>query len=168
MQTLKKWIHSEMQEMVLKKIFIISLFSILFLGCNKSNESLTIKDLQIKNDSLIEIISEMNQKYIFDSIAIRDIPSYKNRYEKGTEIIGEIVIVGYNNNQKTNVVLADSITYKPNIKLYNPDTLKIKNGGFVYSKNLKDSLNLQGLINVGNRYGKSHQFLYNTIIKVKN
>jgi len=168
MQTIKKWIHLEMQEMVLKKISIISFFSILFLGCSKLNESLTIKDLQIKNDSLKEIISEMNQKYIFDSIAIRDIPSHKNRYEKDTEIIGEIVIVGYNNNQRTNVVLADSITYMPNIKLYNPDTLKIKNGGFVYSRILKDSLNLQGLINVGNRYGKSYQFLYNTKIKEKN
>lgn len=156
-----------MREMVLKKIFFISLFSILFLGCNTSNESLTIKDLQLKNDSLKEIISQMNQKYIFDSIAIRDIPSYKNIYEKNTEIIGEIVIVGYNNNQKTNVVLADSIVYKPNIKLYNPDTLKMKNGGYVYTKELKDSLNLQGLIRVGNRYGKDHQFLYNTIIKVK-
>src|SRR5690606_21933639 len=115
------------------------LFSNLFLGCNGSNESLTIKNLQIRNDSLENILSIMNQKYIFDSIAIRDIPSYKNSYQKGTEIMGEIVIVGYsNNNQKTNVVLADSIAYAPNIKLYNPDTLIMKNGGFVYFKELQD------------------------------
>jgi hypothetical protein len=168
MQTQKNWIHSVKQKMGFKKVFIIIIFSNLFLGCNGSNESLTIKNLQRRNDSLENILSIMNQKYIFDSITIRDIPSYKNSYQKGTEIMGEIVIVGYsNNNQKTNVVLADSIAYAPNIKLYNPDTLIMKNGGFVYFKELQDSLSLKGLINVGNKYGKSHQFLYNTMIKAK-
>lgn len=154
--------------MVFKNIVIISVCSFLFLGCKDSSQTLIIKELKTKNDSLNRVLNELNQKYIFDSISIRDIPSHQNTYQRNTDIAGEIVIVGFNKNQKTNVILADSISYDPEIRLHNPDTLKMKNGGFVYEKKLKDSLNLKGIIEFGNKHGKNHQALYNTVIIAKN
>ena len=50
-----------------------------------------------------------NKKYVFDSISIRDIPSYKNTYKLNSIVSGEIVFIGYNINNKTNVILVDSL-----------------------------------------------------------
>lgn len=154
--------------MVFKKIVIMGICGFLLFGCKESNERQVIEELKMKNDSLNGIINELNQKYIFDSISIRDIPSHQNTYLRNTDVTGEIVIVGYNRNQKTNVILGDSIVYDPNIRLDNPDTLQIINGGFVYRKRLLDSLHLRGVIEFGNEHGKSHQVLYNTMIRANN
>lgn len=153
--------------MIFKNIIFISICCLLLLGCGDSGQKLIIKDLEAKNDSLNNVLDELNQKYIFDSISIRDIPSHQNTYLRNTDIVGEIVIVGFNRNKKTNVILADSISYDPEIRLHSPDTLEMKNGGFVYDKILNDSLHLRGIIELGNKYGKSHQALYNTVIRAK-
>lgn len=153
--------------MIFRNIIFISICYTLLVGCENTGQKIAIKNLEKKNDSLINILDHLNQKYIFDSISIRDIPSHQNSYQKNSEVVGEIVIVGFNKNEKTNVILTDSIGYDPEIILYNPDTLEIKNGGFVYNKILKDSLSLEGIIELGNKYGKSHQALYHTVVKSK-
>lgn len=152
--------------MIKRKIIFIVLLITTF-GCQETRNNKDLERLKIENDSLKEIISNLDQKYIFDSISIRDIPSYQNTYRNNTTVSGEIVIVGYNYNEKTNVVLGDSIKYSPEVTIYNPDTLKLKDGGFIYNKKLEDSLHLRGIINVGNNYGKSHQAVYDAAINAE-
>ncbi len=155
---------------------IITIFLlILTFSCNDSNhtENLNskIKIMNQENDSLRNIISELNSKYIFDSITVRDIPSYKNTYKINSEIIGEIVFVGYNNSsQKSNmnVILIDSTSTNSINKLYNSDTLKIKNGGFIYKRTLSnDNLVLKGVLKIENEYGKKYEGFYSSSIKAK-
>lgn len=150
-----------------KNVVIISICSFLLIACENSSQRQIIEELKIKNDSLSSILNVLNKKYIFDSISIRDIPSFQNTYRRNSNVVGEIVIVGFNNNQKTNVVFSDSISYNPEIRLHNPDTLEMKNGGFIYSKELVDNLLIKGVIEVGNNYGKSRQVLYNSEIMAK-
>lgn len=152
--------------MTFKYIYIVFI-TVLFISCDNSKQRITIKKLEAKNDSLEFIIQTYNQKYIFDSISLRDIPSNKNNYKNGTYVSGEIVIVGYNANKKTNVIFADSISYNPELKLYKPDSLKLINGGFLYRKKLDDSLKLRGVIEIKNYFGKSKQLLYESVIKAK-
>lgn len=151
-----------------KNIVIVSICSLLLIACKDSSQRLIIEDLKTKNDSLNSILYELSQKYIFDSISIRDIPSFQNTYQRNSDVVGEIVIVGFNKNQKTNVILSDSISYNPEIRLHNPDTLEMKNGGFVYSKKLNDILLLKGIIEIGNKHGKNRQVLYNSVIRAEN
>ena len=56
----------------MRKITIIFLF---LLSCNNSNNELRKLNMKLEkeNDSLREILNEINTKYVFDSIAFRDI-----------------------------------------------------------------------------------------------
>ncbi|WKB80525.1 hypothetical protein QYR09_12265 [Cellulophaga lytica] len=120
--------------------------------------------MKSENDSLRKIVADINTKYVFDSITIRDIPSYKNTYELNSKVSGEIVFVGYNINKKTNVIFVDSSSYNPK-KLYNPDTLKLNNGGFFYETDLNaDRIYLKGIIETQGEYGKGYEGFYNTVI----
>lgn len=148
----------------MKNIFLL-LFVGLIVGCN-NNVKNDYDKLKFKNDSLIKIIEGLNSKYIFDSITVRDIPSYKNTYEKGSYVDGEIVIVAYSTNKLTNVVFGDSIYYKgSNLKLKNPDTLELQKGGFRYSKKIEDTLIIQGAVNISNDYGQELQIPIRSLIK---
>lgn len=153
--------------MVKKSLLVVFACNFFLLGCKDSNQELIIEDLKMKNDSLTGILNDLNQRYIFDNISIRDIPSHENTYKSDSNVSGEIVIVGFNNSYDTNVILADQINHGETISLENPDTLKIDNGGFIYKRRLADSLQLKGLITVDSKYGKSHQAVYNTVIKAK-
>ena len=82
------------------------------------------------------ILEEINNKYVFDSLAVRDIPYYKNRYEMNSNVRGEVVFFGYNNDlQSTRVIMIDSISYNPK-KLYNLYTLDLRISGFSYENKL--------------------------------
>ncbi len=154
-----------MNKILVKNIFILSTFIGLFLGCESKSKK-EINKLKFKNDSLLSIIDNLNNKYIFDSITVRDIPSFRNTYEKGSYVSGEVVIVAYNSNIRTNVIFGDSIYYKDSdLNLNNPDTLKLQRGGFTYRKKLEDTLKIEGVVNVFNKHGKEKQILIKSIIK---
>lgn len=153
------------------KAIIIVLLTSLTLGCTdinqQENTNAKLEDLRAENDSLKKIVADINNKYVFDSISIRDIPSYKNTYELDSKVSGEIVFVGYNINKKTNVIMVDSFTYNPK-KLYNPDTLKMKKGGFVYETELNaDRIYLEGILETKNELGKEFESFYKTAIGTK-
>jgi len=126
-----------------------------------------IENLRIENDSLKNIVVEINEKYVFDSISIRDIPSHKNTYKLNSIVSGEVVLIGYNIEKKTNVIMIDSLTYNPK-KLFNPDTLELEKGGFIYKAKLNaDRIYLKGIIETKNKYGKGYEVLYNSTIGIK-
>ncbi|MBB6682436.1 hypothetical protein H4O20_13380 [Aequorivita sp. 609] len=150
------------------KAITIVLLTFSIFSCTDINKSeITIgklENLRAENDSLRKIVADIHTKYVFDSITIRDIPSYKNTYELNSKVSGEIVFVGYNINKKTNVILVDSFSSNPK-ELYNPDTLKLNNGGFVYETELNsDRISLKGIIETQSEYGKRYEGFYNTEI----
>ncbi|RDK87283.1 hypothetical protein [Marinirhabdus gelatinilytica] len=153
------------------KAIIIVLLTSLILGCTdinqQENTNAKLEDLRAENDSLKKIVADINNKYVFDSISIRDIPSYMNTYELNSKVSGEIVFAGYNINKNTNVILVDSLSFNPK-KLYNPDTLRLNNGGFLYETELSaDRISLKGIIEMKNDYGKEYEGIYNTAIGAK-
>ena len=151
----------------MNKIILIVIISILSLSCSDKSKSEKIEKLQVENDSLKSILSEISEKYIFDSIAIRDIPNYKNTYKLNSKISGEIVFVGYNIGENSNVIMVDSLSYNPKI-LHNPDTLELKKGGFIYETELKsDRTYLKGILEIKSKYGKEYEGFYNTAIGTK-
>jgi hypothetical protein len=154
------------------KILLASFLLMITVSCGTDNNSHQTKKemerLQVQNDSLKDIIQELNSKYIFDSISLRNIPDYRNTYDKNSKVAGEIVIVGYNLNKKTNVIFADSISFNP-LSFQNPDTLKLINGGFQYEVILNtDQKSLKGIIESNSDYGQSFMKTYSSLISVKN
>jgi len=153
------------------KTILIVFLTFIVLSCTDINQGentiAKIENLRAENDSLRKIVAEINTKYVFDSIAIRDIPSFRNTYEINSKLSGEIVFVGYNVNKKTNVILVDSFSYNPK-RLYNPDTLKLQNGGFIYETKLNaERIKLEGIMEMQNDYGKAYEGFYNSLIGVK-
>ena len=156
------------------KHLLILILTLLVFNCTDSkqltNLKLEIDQLRAENDSLKTIVADINKKFVFDSITVRDIPSYKNTYELNSDVLGEIVFVGYNNDRENNyAILVDSVTYNPK-KLYNPDTLTLKNGGYHY-QTIMDSENIywKADIQTSHKYGKKYGgVLYNTAKMKKN
>lgn len=153
------------------KSIVIVLLTFITFGCTDINQAentiAKLENLRAENDSLRRIVAEINNKYVFDSISIRDIPSHKNTYELNSKVSGEIVFVGYNINNKTNVIMVDSFSYNPK-RLYNPDTLKLNKGGFVYETEMNNNrIYLKGILETQNEYGKGFESFYNTAIGSK-
>ncbi|MBC8769354.1 hypothetical protein H4O18_15260 [Arenibacter sp. BSSL-BM3] len=127
-----------------------------------------LESLGAENDSLKKIIAEINEKYVFDSISVRDIPSYKNKYELNSKITGEIVFVGYNLNDKSWAIKFDSTNYDNGRKLINPDTLKNIKGGYRYEQILDSDFNIiRADLKTENEYGKPFNIVYHTAIRTK-
>ncbi|MBQ4915581.1 MAG: hypothetical protein ABJD66_08890 [Cellulophaga sp.] len=155
----------------MNKTIIFLLLTILTSSCTDINQTentiARIESLQAENDSLKTILADINNKYVFDSISLRDIPNYKNTYKMNTDVQGEIVFVGYNRNKKTNVIIVDSISYNPKV-LYNPDTLKMKKGGFQYKKKIDaDRVYMKMLVETKNDYGKEYEGISSSAIQAK-
>lgn len=156
----------------MKKTTIILLLILLISNCSDNNQSqnsiIEIQNLRAENDSLRKIVAEINNKFIFDSITVRDIPNYKNTYELNSNIAGEIVFVGYNNDkQNTRVLMIDSISYNPK-KLHNPDTLTLKAGGFHYNKKMHtDIIYWSAAVYTKHKYGKKYNGILSNMARVK-
>lgn len=141
---------------------LIILLAVLIFSCvdnNQSENNITkMEKLQAENDSLKKILMEISNKYVFDSISFRDIPSFNNSYEINSSIKGEFVIVGYNNDiETTNVILFDSISYNPK-KLFNPDTLKLKNGGYNYEIKMDaERVFWRAEVQINHKYGRNYE-----------
>ncbi len=154
----------------MRGLITILLFIVLIVGCNKTTNKdgeiiAELESLRAENDSLNRIISAIESKYVFDSISVRDIPSYKNVYEPNSKITGEIVFVGYNLNSKSWAITFDSINYDNGRLLINPDTLLNINGGYKYEKVLTSDLNtVRADLKTENEYGRPFNVVYHTII----
>ena len=98
---------------------------------------------------------------------LKDIPNYKNTYKLNSKVSGEIVFVGYNIGENKSVIMVDCFSYNPK-RLYNPDTLELKNGGFIYETELtSDRTYLRGVLEMKSNYGKEYEGVYNTVIGTK-
>ena len=142
----------------MNKTILNVILTFLLFSCTDINQSentiAKLENLRAENDSLRNIVNEINTKYVFDSISIRDIPNYKNTYKLNSEVEGEIVFVGFNINKKTNVILVDSVTYNPKI-LHNPDTLNLYKGGFQYKKKIDtDRIFMDFVLETTNEFGQ--------------
>jgi len=151
-----------------KPIILLLLISLTF-SCSdkiqKENTITKIGKLRAENDSLKKIISEINDKYVFDSISFRDIYSPKNTYKPNSEFEVELLVVGYNPH-KSYFVKFDSIVDGEKIK---PDTLKQSNGGFKYRTILTKKENEIIIeMNVENEYGRKKSGTLFDNIQIKN
>ncbi len=147
----------------MKKQILILLVGFCLLSCSDENkiEKLTekIQLLQNENDSLKTIVSEINEKYIFDNVAVRTIPSYKNTDKLNSESVNEIVFIGYNDNGNSRIMFDNP--EKTDLKY--SDTLKMENGAFILERKLTKEKNFfSGKVETQNKFGK----IYGTSISI--
>jgi hypothetical protein len=146
----------------MNKPIIVILLTLLIFSCTDNKQTdkkiTELERLQTENDSLKKIVKEISNKYVFDSISFRDIDSFTNTYEINSIIKGELVIVGYNNDiENTNVIMFDSISYNPK-KLFNPDTLKLQNGGYHYEMKMDaERVYWRAEVQINHKYGKNYE-----------
>lgn len=146
------------------KIFFFS--SVFLIGCRSDLQSdkSEIEKLKKNNDSLTLILRDIGNKYVFDSISFREIPSLKNTQKINSEYNLELVVVGYSPNRNY-FIKYDSIHNNEKI---NPDTLIQSNGGFKYSTELINNENPIWIeMDMSNEYGKSAKGVLYDVIKVK-
>ncbi|MGJ8667532.1 MAG: hypothetical protein ACSHW7_14270 [Patiriisocius sp.] len=158
----------------MNKSILILILTFITLSCrnteNSKNEQAKILNLRAENDSLKKILAEINNKYVFDSISMRDIPSYKNSYELNSMVKGEIVFIGYNQSGKySQIIMGDSVDVKSNpIKIFNPDTLKMRNGGYNYEFKLEQKEKIwRANFEIKHKYGAKFQGLISNKVKAK-
>ncbi|MDB4292125.1 hypothetical protein N9954_01865 [Maribacter sp.] len=96
-----------------------------------------IERLKIENDSLKNMVAEINDRNVFDSITIRNIPHYQNTDKINALYKTEIVFVGYNGDGSSSIILKDSIIIEKGHKVLQLDTLRMKKGGFWLERLLK-------------------------------
>lgn len=104
---------------------------LLFLSCNVDNSS-KIQVLEKENDSLKAILKN---KFIFDNASFRIIPTHKKSRESGTDFVGEVVMVGFNNEDV--LIYGDyDISHRKFIK---SDTIRGRQGAYEFNTDGKQS-----------------------------
>ena len=133
---------------------------------NRTNDTIAeLEALRAQNDSLREVIADIDSKYVFDSISFREIYSQDNRYERNADFEMELVVVGYNPN-KSYFIKYDSIV---NGQKINPDTLVQRNGGFKYSTKLDENENEIFIeMDIDNEFGQGRKSLLYDVILTEN
>ena len=135
----------------MKKSILIFL-AVLTHSCNSNysadkDYSELIK-LRAENDSLKGILQEIDNKYVFDSVSIREIKNADNTYKRNSLFKSKFYIIGYNTNPLTHFVKIDS-------DLNQIDTLNLQDGGYEYLLKLDEDKNtFKAYINIENKYGK--------------
>jgi cell division protein FtsB len=158
----------------MKKLILYSLLVFLILSCenNERFEKLNgqLESLKKENDSLKDMVNGINDKYVFDSLIVRQIPHYANTNKLNSIYKEEIVFVGYNANRKTSVVIGDSTYFDNGMKVFNGDTLISKKGAFQHEIKLaQDRTIYGGYLKTENDYGKSYEGSFRSAITtVKN
>lgn len=146
------------------RYLIMSFCLTIVISCqtDRNTKKEEIENLKKTNDSLMDILAKIENKYIFDSISFREIPDPKNTAKLNSEYGLELLVVGYST-RESYFVKYDTIV---NGKKINPDTLKQSNGGYKYSKKLKNKLNpIRIEMNIINDYGKSKKGILYDVIK---
>lgn len=148
----------------MKKLILIFL-SVLNFSCNTNSSSDRVNSelnkLRIENDSLKKIVQEIDNKYVFDSISIREVEDDSNTYKLNSVYKSRLYFVGFNSNPDTYVVKVDSS--------YNPiDTLQLRNGGYDYFSTLnQEQKDFTSYVNIENKYGKKFTAYTVSTIDVK-
>tara|TARA_R110000868_G_scaffold410616_1_gene699258 strand:+ start:751 stop:1227 length:477 start_codon:yes stop_codon:yes gene_type:complete len=145
----------------MNKLTILTLLGLLILSCGDNNRTekleAEIESLRHLNDSLESITNGIKEKYVFDSLIVRQIPHYANTNKLNSIYKEEFVFVGYNTNGKTSVIIGDSIYIDNGIKVFNGDTLISKKGAFQHEMIIDKETNFYGGIwTMENDYGKSY------------
>ncbi|WP_324023655.1 hypothetical protein QSV08_12420 [Maribacter sp. BPC-D8] len=142
----------------MKKLIIFTLLPIVIFGCQNSHQTekfeAEIEELKKRNDSLKNIVFQIKDKYVFDSLTIRKIPHYGNTNKLNSIHKEEFVFAGYNSNGKTSVIIGD--------------TLILKNGGFHHEIKLTQERNAySGIFKTEHDYGKSFEIHLGSRIEVE-
>lgn len=137
----------------MRESIIIILFTLIFSSCidkkQPENVITEIDRLRIENDSLKKIISEINGKYVFDSISVRQVIDSDNSYKLNSLYKTKLYFIGYNKNDNTYMAVMDSIRN---------DTLELNENGYPYSKVLQKKENIILIeLNAENKFGKNFQ-----------
>ncbi|ASO05416.1 hypothetical protein [Arenibacter algicola] len=153
----------------MKKLILIICLPIILFSCQNKNQTeklvAEIKDLKQRNDSLEKVVNGIKDKYVFDSLTIRQIPHYGNTNKLNSIHQEEFVFVGYNSNGKTSVVIGDSTYFDNGMKIYDGDSLPLKNGGFEHKIKLtQDRTSYRGILKTENDYGKSFETPFSSLI----
>tara|TARA_R100000655_G_scaffold65009_1_gene103497 strand:+ start:614 stop:1069 length:456 start_codon:yes stop_codon:yes gene_type:complete len=148
---------------LLSLIFILSFFT----NCDKRNTDNYENEFYIlkkENDSLKNIISEIDNKYVFDSISYKNNFDTDNTYGLNSTVKSKMVIVAYST--ETQFIKYDSLVAGKKI---NPDTLDQNYGSYYFSTKLdKEKKFIQVEIETNNKYGKNRTVTLNDIIRAKN
>ncbi|GGZ94616.1 hypothetical protein GCM10007028_36150 [Algibacter mikhailovii] len=120
--------------------------------------------LRVENDSLKNIVAEINSKYVFDSIFVKTSNNPDNSLKLNSDYKMEIMIVGYNSD-KSYLVAYD----KENDNKINLDTLNHEKGIYKYNTKLTNDLNKVFIdVHIENNYGKKVTGILADRIKTKN
>ena len=153
----------------MKKNIIFLFLILLFLSCSNTNQeekdNLRIEALKSENDSLKNILSELNNKYIFDSISLHNVYNKKNTYDLNSNFEMELMVIGYSPN-KSYFVAYDSIV---NGRKINLDTLIQEKGRFKYNTTLnKKKITIRMDYNIQNEFGQNEMGWLIDKVKIKN
>ncbi|NGX85053.1 hypothetical protein [Aequorivita sp. KMM 9714] len=155
----------------MNKLITITFLCFFILSCGDDKRTVNleaeIQNLRQRNDSLESIVNGIKDKYVFDSLTIRQIPNYANTNKLNSIYKEEIVFVGYNANGKTSVIIGDSTYVDNGIKVFDGDTLISKKGAFQHEiKLVKDKNYYGGILKTENEFGKSYEVPFRSAIGV--
>lgn len=155
--------------MIKNILFLILIITI--SGCEEVNRTKNllykVEELKAENDSLKNILSEIENKYVFDSIKYRIIPNPDNTKKLNSEYEFEFIAVGYNSNNDS-IFEFDKTTNSIGTEI-NAYSMTKKNGGItVKTKLIKPRNRISFDIDYENKYGKKMKFKADDLIKVKN
>lgn len=129
---------------------IVAAIALASISCSEKIDTEKVL-LKKENDSLRNVLTDINSKYVFDSISFKDTRSLNNTYKKGSVYEQTFSVIAYSSNAKY-FVKFDSIV---NGKKVNPDTITNSKGNFTYRTTLDHKVNtISAEINIENKYGK--------------
>jgi len=152
----------------MNKPIIIALLTLLNLSCTDINQTenkiAEIENLRAENDSLKKIVSELNNKYVFDSIFVKTINDPDNSKKRNSDYKMDIMIVAYNSDKSYLVAYDEENENKINL-----DTLKHRKGIYNYETKLTDDLKEVFIdLHIENDYGQKLMGTIRDRIKIKN
>ena len=133
----------------LLSIFVFLIFAI-FISCNSNSTDSELIKIKRERDSLQLLLSEIEQKYVFDSIRLVTEPHPDNLLIPGSEYSLKFYFIGYN--KDTYFVEDDSLNK------VSKDSLFPERGIFHYNTSLKPEQNeFEGLISTNSKFGKNYK-----------
>lgn len=137
-------------------------------NCN-TDKTYENKNLELKkqNDSLINILNLIKNKYVFDSISIQQRSNEKNTKKINSTYESDFFVVGFGLNN-LDFTKYDSISYNP-LKLYNKSTLENSEGIYKLKMKLDKKLNSFNIrMTLNSDYGKSQNTTIKGTVKASN